>query len=328
MKSLVALLASIVLAILCWGIYGPVLHEGRLGMYGSSLRPFICVGLAYFLIAVIAPAIILYVVGEKGSWSTTGIIWSLAAGAAGAIGALGIILALSFRGNPVYVMPLVFGCAPVVNTFLTMYWTKSYKQVGPFFLAGLILVVLGAVTVLVSRPHGPAVADKIDIQVVEDASGVAVDVKREGENEPTHYQAASLAELEEKHPEAFKFYHQHRAAAKLTPRELLFIVLFTAMTALAWGVYGPTLHRGQGAMAGSRLRPLLCVGISYFLIAVIVPILLLLQWDEPGQFTFTGSLWSLAGGASGALGALGIILAFNFGGKPIFVMPLVFGGRR
>ncbi len=272
MKTLVALLASIALAMLCWGVYGPVLAQGKHDMLGSSLKPFICVGVAYFLIAVLAPAGTLYTIGEKGNWSTTGIIWSLAAGAAGAIGALGIILALHFRGSPLYVMPLVFGCAPVVNTFLTMYWNRSYKQAGPFFLAGLILVVLGAVTVLVSRPSHPS---------------------------------------------------QH---AEFSGEDLLYVALFTAMTAVAWGVYGPMLHRGQTAMAGSRLRPLLCVGISYFLIAVIVPVLLLTQWAEPGQFTATGTLWSLAGGASGALGALGIILAFNSGGKPIFVMPLVFGG--
>jgi hypothetical protein len=80
------------------------------------------------------------------------------------------------------------------------------------------------------------------------------------------------------------------------------------------------------AMAGSRLRPFICVGVSYFLMAVIIPSLILLQWEEPGHFTFSGTIWSLAGGAAGAIGALGIIMAFNFGGKPIFVMPLVFGG--
>ena len=35
--------------------------------------------------------------------------------------------------------------------------------------------------------------------------------------------------------------------------------------------------------------------------------------------------WSLAGGAVGAIGAFGIILALNYGGKPTLVMPLVFG---
>jgi hypothetical protein len=273
MKSFGALLGFIALAMLSWGVYGPILAQGRADMLGSSLRPFICVGLAYFLIAVLTPLAILRTAGEAGHWSTTGIVWSLAAGAAGALGALGVILALAFHGSPVYVMPLVFGGAPVVNTFLTMFWNRSYKLVGPFFIAGLILVVLGAVTVLVSRPG-----------------------------------------------------HASAHAVEISTEDMMFVTLFTAMTALSWGVYGPTLHRGQMAMAGSRLRPFLCVGLAYFLIAVIVPTLLLTQWEEPGNFTFSGSLWSLAGGAAGAFGALGIIMAFTFGGKPIFVMPLVFGG--
>ncbi len=39
----------------------------------------------------------------------------------GALGALGIILAINFGGNPIYVAPLVFGSAPVINSFLTIY---------------------------------------------------------------------------------------------------------------------------------------------------------------------------------------------------------------
>ncbi len=160
MKTLAALLGAIFLAMICWGVYGPVLREGQLDMGGSSLRPFICVGLAYFLIAVIAPVVAMRLRGEVGHWSTTGIVWSLAAGAAGAVGALGVILAMKFRGDPLYVMPLVFGGAPVVNTFLTMYWSKTFRQISPVFISGLILVIVGAVTVLVFRPqsHGPAAA--------------------------------------------------------------------------------------------------------------------------------------------------------------------------
>ena len=75
-------------------------------------------------------------------------IWSLAGGALGAIGALGIILAFTFGGKPIYVMPLVFGGAPVVNAFLTIYLAGRMKEIGPLFLAGLIIVILGAVVVL------------------------------------------------------------------------------------------------------------------------------------------------------------------------------------
>jgi hypothetical protein len=320
MKGFAFLLLSIVLAVVCWGVYGPVLAEGRADMQ-SSLRPFICVGLAYFLIGVLVPVVLLRLYGEAGHWSTKGVVWSLAAGAVGAIGALGVILALTFRGNPVYVMPLVFGGAPVVNTFLTMYWSKSFKQIGPTFIAGLILVIVGAVTVLVFSPHGHAGGEAVAIK--QDKNGISVDVTPEGESTPTQYQAASVEELKTSHPEAYALYNKHR---RITARELFLVMLFTAMTALSWGTYGPTLHRGQMGMAGSRFRPLICVGVSYFLIAVIVPVLLLAAWQEPGQFTFRGSIWSMLGGATGALGALGIILAFNFGGKPVFVMPLVFGG--
>ncbi len=112
----------------------------------------------------------------------------------------------------------------------------------------------------------------------------------------------------------------------LFAKELFAIVGAITLTACCWGCYGPVLHRGQSAMGGSRLRPLLCVGLAYFLIAVIVPSLVLLSWQEPGGWTWGGSVWSLVAGTAGAVGALGIIMAFNYGGRPIYVMPLVFGG--
>ena len=90
----------------------------------ARLRPFVCVGLAYFLIGVIVPAVWLHLNGEKGDWTLTGIVWSLAGGALGAIGALGIVLAFTFGGAPLYVMPLVFGGAPVINAFLTIYLAR------------------------------------------------------------------------------------------------------------------------------------------------------------------------------------------------------------
>jgi hypothetical protein len=49
-------------------------------------------------------------------------------------------------------MPLVFGGAPVITTM----WSGHF---GPWFLAGLILVIAGAVMVLVTAPRGENVIE-------------------------------------------------------------------------------------------------------------------------------------------------------------------------
>ena len=136
MLQFVSMLAAIALTAFCWGVYGPVLHIGS-GQLGSALRAFMCVGMAYFGIAIVVPLAILGKSGEKGSWTKVGVLWSLLAGAAGALGALGVILAVRvFGGQPIYVMPLVFGGAPVVNTLLNATLTKSFNQLKAPFLAG------------------------------------------------------------------------------------------------------------------------------------------------------------------------------------------------
>jgi MFS family permease len=320
-RGSLAVVAATALTAICWGVYGPVILQGQAAMDQSRLRPFVCVGIAYFIIAVLAPTLLLKWQGEKGSWTLSGLIWSLAAGALGALGALGIILAFSFKGKPVFVMPLVFGLAPVVNTFVTMYFTRTFKQAGPLFLAGLILVAIGAVAVLLAKPThaGPKITEADDGSIT-----VEMEVKVDGKLEPKSFAAANEAELKEKFPDAHKAY-EVRKNSHLSVMDFARVAMFIGMTALCWGAYGPVLHKGQIAMLGSRLRPLICVGLSYFVIGVLVPMALLGAIEPDQSFTFSGVMWSLAGGAAGAFGALGVIMAFTFGGKPIYVMPLVFG---
>ena len=277
---------------LSWGVYGILLHEGQERLGHSSLRSFIGVGIAYFLIAVLGAAVLLSTRKEKGVWSLSGILLSLFAGSVGALGALGVLLALTFKGAPIFVMPLVFGLAPVVNTLVTSWMGKTYRQISPKFIAGLVLVALGAVGVLLSKP-APAKAA---------TSEVAAAVATEGVSEA----AAPVA----------------KPASNNTSWKVLASIL---MGALCWGAYGPVLHLGQMKMGGSRLRPFFCVGVAYFAIAVAAPLAILAANPDEGYWSFSGMLWSIAAGAAGAIGALGIILAFTFGGKPIFVMPLVFG---
>ncbi len=173
MKEALFALPGVALTVICWGMYGSVLHKGQAGLGGDRLKPLICVGAAYFIIAIIVPAGVLLAQGKLGGWSSDGIRWSMAAGAAGALGALGIILALTTGGKPIYVMPLVFGGAPIVNVFAAMYFAKiSFKDVNPIFFVGLILVSVGAATVLIyqpkpKKPHAATPAVKKELAAAE-----------------------------------------------------------------------------------------------------------------------------------------------------------------
>ena len=239
---------------------------------------------------------------NRGVGQRAGAVWSFSAGVAGAIGALGIIVAFKARGNPVYVMPLVFGCAPVVNTFVTMWMTKTGRQAGFVFYLGVLTVAVGAAGVLMFKPRPVVVEQPSAGELAEQSPSPQNLTDGTGEVGPIR-----------------------DAAAPLLARELITIILGIVTTAICWGCYGPVLHKGQLKMGGSRLRPFLCVGLAYFVIAVVLPMIVVSVWSEPGHWSTLGTMWALGAGAFGAVGALGIIMAFNFGGRPIYVMPLVFG---
>ncbi len=328
MPNFALVLVFIAVAFFSWGVWGPTLHQGQhdLGafMEPSGLRAFLCVGIAYFAIAVVVPLVLLWRQGEKGRWTVGGIVWSVAAGAAGAIGSLGIILAFKSRGSPVYVMPLVFGLAPVVNTFVTMLMNRSLKEAGPIFYMGVAVVAIGAAGVLYFKPAAKNVTvDKAD----DGAITVRLKEVSEAGSEKVREWKAENLDMLASDPElamAFKLYEKKMTVPTVS-QKWVFIPLSILLTALCWGSYGPVLHKGQSGMEGSRMRPFLCVGLAYFVVAVVAPLLLMPVLIEPGGWNVSGTAWSISSGAAGALGALGIIMAFNFGGKPIYVMPLVFG---
>lgn len=157
MTEVLKALPGIFLTVLCWGAYGSVLHRGQHLLNENRLKPLICVGVAYFVIAIILPIVLLAMQGKLGGdWTLSGTSWSLVAGACGAFGALGIILALTAGGKPIYVMPLVFGCAPIVNVIVSMWFAGiPWKNVSPVFISGLMLVSVGAAMVLIFKPSPP-----------------------------------------------------------------------------------------------------------------------------------------------------------------------------
>ena len=107
-----------VLAGLCWGTYVPLVSHGIRGLqspYGS----FLCVGMAYFLIAIVVPVGLLTTVERAPNWTVTGISFATLAGVAGALGALCVIFAnKNVQGDPslkLYIAPIIFALAPVLT---------------------------------------------------------------------------------------------------------------------------------------------------------------------------------------------------------------------
>lgn len=101
------------------------------------------------------------------------------------------------------------------------------------------------------------------------------------------------------------------------------------LTVVSWGVYGVFLHTGAMGMAdpaNGRIKAFLFVGVAYFLTAVLAPLAILAlngaSWDFPAK----GLWWSLIAGIVGAIGALGVLLAFGAKGTPAVVMSIVFAG--
>src|SRR6516162_2735974 len=138
-------------AVLSWGVYGPALHKGQTQL-GSPLKALLCVGIAYFLIGVLVPVIGLSSQGGVSGFNAGGSIWAGIGGALGAIGAVCIIWAFKSGGVPNYVMPLVFGGAPLVNVVVSMAMHPPKNPPNPLLYVGFLLAVAGAGLVLYYKP--------------------------------------------------------------------------------------------------------------------------------------------------------------------------------
>jgi drug/metabolite transporter (DMT)-like permease len=139
-------------AALSWGLYGAMLHQGQVKL-GNPMRALLCVGVAYFLIGVLVPAAWLWSQGALNNFSSGGATTATLAGALGAIGAVCIIFAFRTGGLPTYVMPLVFGGAPLVNVLITMWLHPPKTAINPMLYIGFLLVSVGAGLVLYFKPQ-------------------------------------------------------------------------------------------------------------------------------------------------------------------------------
>ena len=168
----------VILAGLAWGVYVPLIFYGgqelavKTSPLGGRLASILCVGVAYFLLGVVVPVVLMGVRDDaRPEWKTTGLIFSGLAGVAGAIGAICVIFAskaavdtAKLQGvNPatyrVYIAPLIFSLAPAINTVLSLLWHPKagdpwnfrFEVPGWKLPAGIVLVALGTFLVLMSK---------------------------------------------------------------------------------------------------------------------------------------------------------------------------------
>jgi hypothetical protein len=162
-------LAFALLTVFTWGVYGIFLHTGQVGMQDPAngrYKAFLFVGLAYFLVAVIAPLLMLVLTGANWKYPVGGMAWSLVAGIVGAVGAFGVLLAFGAGGRPAVVMTIVFAGAPVVNAVIALLQNPpegGWSGIPAPFWVGLICAVAGGALVTKYKPapaahHKPAAA--------------------------------------------------------------------------------------------------------------------------------------------------------------------------
>jgi len=156
-----AWLAYALMTVVAWGLYGLLLHTGQMGMgdpVNGRYKAFLIVGIAYFLIAVLAPIVVLAVNGASWSFPIKGVAWSLIAGVAGAVGAFCVLLAFGAKGSPAVVMSIIFAGAPVVNAVVAIALHPPAGGVSSVrwqFVAGILMAALGGCLVTLYKPNPP-----------------------------------------------------------------------------------------------------------------------------------------------------------------------------
>lgn len=167
-------LAFAMVTVAAFGVYGVFLHSGQMHMadpVNGRYKSFLFVGIAYFLIAVLAPLALMLFSGSDWNIPAKGAGFSLIAGSCGAVGAFCILLAFGAKGSPAVVMSIVFAGAPVVNAVVSTLQHPPAGGVGSIrwqFFAGIALAALGGCLVtLYKPPAAPAAAKAPPVQTVQ-----------------------------------------------------------------------------------------------------------------------------------------------------------------
>lgn len=143
---------------LFFGLYGIFLHTGQIAMKDPALgryKAFLFVGVAYLVIAIVVPIILLKFQGASLKFPMKGMSLSFVAGLLGALGAFCILLAFGAKGTPAAVMSIVFAGAPIVNAIVSMKLHPPHGGISAVpwqFFLGIVLAAVGGALVTVYKP--------------------------------------------------------------------------------------------------------------------------------------------------------------------------------
>ena len=152
-----------------WGLYGILLHSGQVKMMdpvNGRYKAFLVVGVAYFLIAVLAPLAMLKFQDANWNFTSQGVWLSLAAGIVGAVGAFCVLLSFGAGGKPWAVMSIIFAGAPIVNAAISMMLSPPKDGFKWQFIVGILLAAFGGYLVAYYKP-GPGPKK---VEVTQDVS--------------------------------------------------------------------------------------------------------------------------------------------------------------
>ena len=188
----------VALAGLAWGVYVPIIFFGGSELGGKAnarLMAILCVGVAYFVLAVLFP-LALFLSGSQPwpSLSANGLTFASLAGVAGAVGAICVVFAsnaavkqavgegANIAKYRVYIAPLIFGLAPLINALVASIWHPQPGNWAHFdprlpdwrFMVGILFIGMGVALVLYAKearevaavkPKPAAVAMPVETQV-------------------------------------------------------------------------------------------------------------------------------------------------------------------
>ena len=162
MKNMLIPILFAVATACCWGLYGPTIGNAQVKVPPpqgwSPFKPYVFIGIAYLVLAIGGGLIAMKLKGDTFSYAGEHFApakWGFLAGGLGAAGALCLTTAMmTSRGNALLVMPIVFGGAVCITAAYSAFKLREQTTISPALWIGMLLVVIGVVTVARNTPHG------------------------------------------------------------------------------------------------------------------------------------------------------------------------------